>query len=559
MNMQWYKRALLFLLFIFIVPRVFAEEISSFDQSVTIQTDGTIKVQESILYDFGNEDRHGIFRNIPVTKDNKDGKTYVLSFSEISVTDSLGTPYKFSRSNSSNELTLKIGDPNRTISGAHTYVIKYTVSGAITYFSDHDELYWNVTGNGWDVPIRKVQSVVTIPDAATSDQIQSTCYQGSYGNTANDACITSVTDHTVLTTTTGTLGTNEGLTSVVGFPKGVVAVLEPKEAFDLSSNPFFILFILIVSFVWYLGLPAAIGFFWWQRGRDPKPIIGQAHVWFSPPKGKNKRDLTPAETGTLIDERADMQDITATLVDLARRGYFHFVEKEKGFLEFTTPIELVKDKDADDQLLPFERKLYSKIFAAQDVVKVKDLKLVETVTEVKQMLYKKALEEKFFYSNPETIRTLFTVLGVFGLFTGNILLLISSILFGRNMPKKTQEGADQAAIAKALKGFITSQERQYKFQAKEFFLFEKMLPFAIAFGVEKIWAERFKDLDLPQPSWYQGHWSTYNSLIFVNSLSSSLNSVQSVMTPTSSSTGHSSGFSGGFSGGGGGGGGGGSW
>jgi hypothetical protein len=558
--MQWYKRFLLIIAFIIFTPHAFAEEITSFDQNTTINQDGTIRVTESILYDFDTQNRHGIYRTIPTTKTNTENKTYVLTFTDISVADELGSPYTFKRSDSGSELKLQIGDANRTITGQHTYVISYTVSGALTYFSDHDELYWNVTGDGWDVPIQKAKSTVNPPPGVGLNQIQAACYLGAHGSTANSTCSTQISDHSVVTTSTTPLGISEGLTTVVGFPKGIVSVLEPKEETALGDNPLVQLLIVLVSGMWYLVLPAYIGIRWWKQGKDPKPTIGQANVWFSPPKDSNKRELTPGETGTLLDERVDMKDITATLVDLARRGYFHFVEEKKGFLQFSPTIQLIKDKDStDDSLLPFEKKLLSAIFATQDQVKNTDLKLADTVSEIKEQLYTLVVKEKYFYSNPETVRTLFTVLGVFGLMTGNILLLISSLLFGRNMPKKTQLGANQAAIAKALRGFITSQEHQYTFQAKEYFLFEKMLPYAIAFGVEKIWAERFEHLDLDPPGWYQGNWNTYNSLVFVNSLSSSLSSVQSAMTPTSSSTGHSSGFSGGFSGGGGGGGGGGSW
>jgi len=91
-------------------------------------------------------------------------------------------------------------------------------------------------------------------------------------------------------------------------------------------------------------------------------------------------------------------------------------------------------------------------------------------------------------------------------------------------------------------------------------MFEKLLPYAIAFGVEKVWAKRFQDLNIGQPDWYQGASpGILNSYVFVNSLNSSMKSFKMATTPTRSSSGFSSGFGGGFSGGGGGGGGGGSW
>ena len=92
-------------------------------------------------------------------------------------------------------------------------------------------------------------------------------------------------------------------------------------------------------------------------------------------------------------------------------------------------------------------------------------------------------------------------------------------------------------------------------------MFERLLPFAVAFGVERIWAKRFESLNITQPNWYHSYSSShFSSYMLVNSLNSSFRSITTAATPTRSSTGHSSGFGGGgFSGGGGGGGGGGSW
>jgi uncharacterized membrane protein len=99
-----------------------------------------------------------------------------------------------------------------------------------------------------------------------------------------------------------------------------------------------------------------------------------------------------------------------------------------------------------------------------------------------------------------------------------------------------------------------------EFQADKQLMFERLLPFAIVFGVEKIWAKRFESLNITQPTWYRSYSLTnFNSYLLVNSLNSSMRSLATAATPTRSSTGYSSGFSGGFSGGGGGGGGGGSW
>ena len=133
--------------------------------------------------------------------------------------------------------------------------------------------------------------------------------------------------------------------------------------------------------------------------------------------------------------------------------------------------------------------------------------------------------------------------------TFNLPLFLISLIFGRAMPVKTLAGARAANVAKSLRNFLTSQERQLEFQAKKQLMFEELLPFAVAFGVEKIWAQRFKDINLKPPEWYSSYQTgAFNSTTFTRSLGYSLGSIASAATPTRSSSGFSSGFSGGSSG-----------
>lgn len=164
----------------------------------------------------------------------------------------------------------------------------------------------------------------------------------------------------------------------------------------------------------------------------------------------------------------------------------------------------------------------------------------------------------FFAKDPSRTRVFYGVMAFLGFMTINVQLALVAILFGLHMARKTELGAGAAAVGRSLKNFLSSQERQLTFQANKQIMFERLLPFAVAYGVEKIWADRFKDINLKQPTWYSStHVGVFNSAVFMSSLNSSLKSVSVASQPTRSSSG--SGFSGGFSGGGGGGGGGGSW
>lgn len=527
------------------------EEIVAFNAQYNIHADGRVRVVEDIVYDFGSEDRHGIFRTIPTTKTNTEGKQYRLDFDDFSVTNKANLPYRFQLTNSSGQIELKIGDPDSTVTGIVDYRIAYTVSGALTYFSDHDELYWNVTGDRWDIPIASSQATITLPTNVTESSLQLACYTGVNGSSESQ-CQSQLNGTVSEFVSNTSLRANEGLTVVVGFPKNIVAVLEPEEVTSLFDNPFVVLLFVLAGLAWYIGLPVWIVWRWWKQGRDPKSIVGEAHVWFSAPKFPDKREITPAELSLLLHEHVEPKGITGTIIDLAHKGYIT-IKKEK-----TDIFTLTRTQKNTHGLLPHETTILDALFRSGESVSSNSLELFRTFETLKQSMSAASVTQGLFVKNPELQRTLYLGLSVLGLFTGNILLFMSSLVFGKNMPRRTQLGVDMKAAGVALKNFLVSQEHQLSFQAKEVFLFEKLLPYATALGVEKLWALRFKNMNVPKPEWYTGS-DTFTTMGFVNGFRSSFRSVESGMTTTKSSTGHSSGFSGGFSGGGGGGGGGGSW
>ncbi len=541
---------------------VFTEHIRELQNTIQIQEDGKIRIEERIVYDFTSIERHGIFRKIPYIKENKEGKKFRMDIDVESVKDAQGNEYKYTSSNEDGEIILKIGDPNTTISGVHIYIITYTVSGAITYFSDHDELYWNVSGINWEVPVEAASSTVTLPENEGAIFNNAICYTGPEGSSDSN-CSVNTDGRLVAVTSNSVLQAGEGLTIVAGFPKSVVSVLEPKEVINFFDTPFgkvvltvLIILGVIIGIGWYIVYPLWLPLKWYLHGRDPISRIGITQARFEGPKTKTGKYLSPAETGALIDEYAGPHEISALLIDLAQRGYLKIVEKGKN------DFELVKKKEfnGDNSLKNFERTLLSDLFSSKHTLRLKDAKLYETVAEVQKKMYESLVKEGFFPKDPQKIRNFYNGIIAAASITFNFLLLLMAAIFGRLMPRKTMEGVHAANEARSLKNFLTSQERQLEFQAKNQMMFEKLLPFAVAFGVEKIWAERFKDIAMKAPDWYVGSTpGIFTSQSFTRSLNSSMSSFSKAATPTTSSSGFSSGFSGGSSGGGGGGGGGGSW
>ncbi len=528
------KKLFVFLILLLFPLRVVAaEQIQTYDTDIEIKKDGTISVSETIDYDFGDAQRHGIFRTIPIIKTNAENKKFALDIADISVTD----PFTTTKSN--DELTIKIGDPDKTIIGLHTYVIRYTVGGAITYFPGHDELYWNAIGDQWDVPIRAATARITLPERFAQGDVEIKCFE--------DGCSSSYRD--------GVVTFREGRTVVVGFSKGAVAVREPKEVvpfFSTIIGKIVAVVLAILAFGWYIAAPLAVIWYWFKNGRDPKPAMGVTSAWFSPPKNSKHRSLTPVETGALIDETVDMRDIFGTMIDLARRGYMKITETAKN--TFT----LTKIKDGDGELEVFEKELLSGLFGGKKTVKLADINILSTVTKVSGQVYHSLVSDGFFPKNPQSIRTVYYVIAGVAMFTFNLFLAIIAAIFGHHMPRKTLLGAQEAAVARSLKNFLISQDRHMKFQAKNQMFFEKLLPYAVAFGVEKIWAARFAKIKMMPPDWYQPyHSGTFNSVVFARALGAGYSGGFASSASYKSSSGFSSGFSGGGSSGGGGGGG--SW
>lgn len=587
------KRLILFfsLVFSLFIPgSVHAEEnwvIDSFNSEINVLSDGKVKIIETINVDFGSLQKHGIYRDIPyVYTDSDGGKTYT-DIDVSSVTDGISLiPYEESRTGG--YIRIKIGDPDRTISGKQTYKIEYTAVGVLRSFDDHDELFWDVTGGSWPVPISQVQAVVTLPKGSI-DKI--TCYEGAQNSTVK--CQSAKTGKRAATfRTTRSLGANEESTIVVGYTKGlfpIITVPPPENEFLKLFNLGTLATFLITSI---LGIGLSL-FLWWRKGRDywwkrkhlydeqaryeVRPI--RAHepivVEYTPPE-----NLRPAEVGTLIDERANTTDVTATIIDLASRGFLKIAEESKKWVFGSKDYVLTKIEKDTNALLTYEKELLDRLFDEGGIVKMSDLKreFYKDLKVVKDKLYEEMVHKKFFYENPESVRNRYLYFGIgvavvggiitffltsvfeSGIFLGlGVGLLISAtflIIVSFFMPRKTAYGRDMYRRVRGYHLFVSKAEkyRQRFFEKKN--MFNEALPYAIAFGVTEKFAKAFKEMGIEpqQPSWYTGS-GHFNAAVFGASMASFSSSMGTAMASTPGG----SGFSGGGAGGGFGGGGGGSW
>ena len=587
--------------------------IDRFASDIEVQRDGALLITDAIDVDFQLlSDRHGIFRDIPVRyqwdPDPKMVRVYEIDVQ--SVKDANGRGLTYATSNDGASFRIKIGDADRTVLGKQTYRITYRVRGALNSFADHDELFWNVNGGDWAVPMRVVNATVhTAFDAFTAV----TCFEGPLGS--KKPCQSSFGPQRAAFSPTAALPVGGQLTIVTALRKGVVTVPAPilerrergiDEYFDVT--PWTVggaLFVLIGG----LGL---VAWRWWTAGRDDREhetIVAE----YSPPE-----NLRPAEAGLLVDEHADTKDVTATIVDLAVRGFLTITEIPASGIFGKKDWSLTRLGKPAAALQPYEQTILDGLFgrgaldatqaavvgliqrfsdragAAEatrasfetkptDEVKLSALKehFYSTLAKAQRELYADSVASHWFAADPQRVRQIYAALGVGAVVVAGFLVfwLGSSLGAGlvglatvvpavallgvaSRMPRKTRAGAELLRRTLGFRHYMEVAEKERQRFAERENIFSEYLPYAIVFGCVEKWANAFKDIDVTRAtsSWYTG--STLGAFS-ANDLSSNLSSFSSQVSSTIAATpggSGGSGFSGGGgSGGGGGGGGGGSW
>jgi uncharacterized membrane protein len=547
--------------------------ISNYVDTIHVGDDGSARITEQITFVFTGP-YQGVYRNIPLDYPGPNGSNYSLFIKVESITDDRGTKLNYEKKTSGGYLKLKIYVPGAT-DATRTVNVEYTVENATKFFDDHDEFYWNVTGNEWPVHIDAASATVFFP-ANTSGSLRAQSFYGVYGS--SDKARSSVEGPSASFETPGPLPMRGGLTVDVYIPKGLLH--EPsalaKAGRFLRSNP--ILSLPLWAFAVMFGL-------WWIKGRDPDPGRSVAPMYAPPDK------MGPAEVGTLVDDSTNPRDITAVLVDMAVRGYIKIVEVQHKGLLFSSKdyeLHLLKPREQWSDLTDYERAMLDRIFSMSgNMTRVSELRNhFYTVLPLMKSEIMGALKSKGMYAvDPDSAAGLW-VLGALAValpyvavqvlkltdFTNSmgvtilcgIIAVVIIVIFGKQLSATSLQGARTRVEILGFQEFMNRVDSD-RLKRMPPDTFEKFLPYAMALGVEHRWAKAFEGIIQNPPTWYQGDWTTFNTFYFVNSLGSMTQQTSAafVSAPraSSSSSGWSGGgfSSGGFSGGGFGGGGGGAF
>jgi uncharacterized protein (TIGR04222 family) len=544
--------------------------IQRFASDITIQNDASLRIVEAIDVDFGAQQKHGIFRYIPVRYRWDDTHLRVYRLEVRSVTDAAEKPIRFALSDNGADKLIKIGDPDRLVSGPQRYRITYDVFGAMNAFADHDEVFWNVNGGGWDVRAQAVTATVHVDGGVQ----RATCFQGRTGS--QEVCRSSTTATTADFAATRAFLPNEQLTIVTAIVKGTVK--SPSPIIETDGSNILAYFgagsatLGVAVFVLIAGL-ALLFWRWFTVGRDVRERTTIVPEYEPPDK------LRPAQLGVVLDESADTKDVTATIVDLAVRGYLTITEPPSQGL-FAKKDWTLKATGKASDLQPYEAIVYQGLFADHPgEVKLSELRthFVGSLRSAESELYADVARQKWFMTRPDRVRQGYAGLAVLVILAGAglawllgrtmgaglvgfAIIVVGFVALGvaRWMPAKTAAGAELLGRTLGFRQYMEVAEKERQRFAERENIFSDYLPYAIVFGCVEKWARAFKDIDVSaQTSWYVGN-TAFNAVMLSSSLQGFSSELGSAVSSTPGSSG-GSGFSGGGSGGGGGGGGGGSW
>lgn len=555
--------------------------IDSFDANITVEDAGTVSIAETIQVDFANLSKHGIYRDIPVTYTNSDG-SYLYTKVEVQSVLQDGNTGTYTSTAYNGYLQLKIGDANRTISGKHTYTITYRATGILKAFENFDELYWNVTGSNWEVPISRASATITLPKVGI---VQASCYYGTPGATTQ--CTSNTTGSTAMFNHASTLQAGEGMTVALGYTSGMVPLLTVDT--DQTASEFGQKVSSVPSIIGFFGTLIAgliiILRLFQKNGRDA--LVNGRRTSVVAPEYEPPLGLRPAEVGCIIDEKADTLDISASIVDLAVRGYLTITEIPKKGWFGSTDYQLTKLEKSTDELREYERLLLSSLFEGGETVLISSLtnSFYTHLASIKESLYTEVTKMELFRENPSKVRARWFGIGIATIFVGGFMIfasvasivvfpaLFAGFLIGAGfaiailgfpvmllanfMPSRTEKGREAFEKVKGYKMFLSATEkyRQPYFESQNFFM--DVLPYAMVFGVTAKLASSFATMGIvpAAPLWYVGT-TPFNPTVFGDNLTIFSKSLNSAMASSPNSSGSGGG---GFSGGGFGGGGGGSW
>lgn len=492
-----------------------------YDVNITVQSNSDILVEEIQQIEFTSGTFRFGFAAIPMDRLERIEDVQVseiIDGVERPYTPRTSNEYGFVTSTNEGDLEITWYFPP-TGNSVHTYILRYRVIGGLRFYEGGDQLFWKAIAPDHNFPIQESRVTVTLPATFPQEQLKVESYGASATSDYND--------RGQVVFEAQNIPADQELEVRVEFPPGVVQGSPPswQAAFDRKQTWGPVLSYIFggLGLILLAGGPLGVYLLWYMRGRD-RPVGLVAEYITEPPT-----DMPAGVVGTLVDETADVKDVIASIVDLARRGALRMEEEKKeGFLGIGSGRDYIFHlEDPGKATRPYEQTLIQRIFGKGQERRMSDLrqKFYTAIPVLRNQLYQEVVSEGFFPRNPQTTRRLYSGLGCAGLVISAViaiflLAILGSIsgwvacpgvalavamaaltIVGRHMPRKTPQGAEEAAKWLAFKRYLQNIEKHGDLEAvKE--KFEEFLPYAVAFGLERRLINQFAAVDTPAPSWW---------------------------------------------------------
>jgi predicted membrane protein DUF2207 len=494
---------------------------------LTVRPDGVVRAKETIVYEFDGQ--RGFDRSFVTRERESDTRDRVYRIENVSATSPDGGPATVTMRSRDDLTVLRLAASGR-LTGRRTVLLEYDVRGAITPMGQRSELRWDAVG-GWPVPVGEAMTTV-----AGAEVRYVNCFAGPVGSAIG--CTQSATDHTRTKGmfTQRNMVPMEHLSVVVGFPASAVraqVLHEPRRtlATAFSVNPI-TTGALLALLALLLG---GFGLLYLLRGRDARAVDKHAAEadrpavtdgdHFAPPDG-----VRPGQIGTLIDEQADVIDVTATIVDLAVRGYLLIEEEDRAATGRTDWTLRGLERPVND-LLPYEQQLLDALLEGREAVKLSQLDgtFGAQLGKVRAAMYEDVVREGWFARRPDTVRSRWTTAGIvlaaagvlgtvaLAIYTELALVGLAVIIGGaalafggQYMPAKTARGATVLAHTIGFRAHLEKGEAGAELAPRQrIALFSRYLPYAVVFDVVERWAKTVEDAGVQAAGadnlyWYEG-------------------------------------------------------
>lgn len=484
-----------------------------------LRRDGSFDVVERIDVDFGYLHRHGIHRDIELSRRQR------LDVRGVTDGDGRPLPVDIERRR---RTRIRIGDPERTVTGVQSYVLRYTVRGGLDHRGERAELYWQVTGTDSEVPIESAEATVTLPVQVTASgdatgSLAARCFAGPPESSDASRCSAEASSPGRFRFAATDLAPGEGLTMRADFPAEMITRPAWNERW-----------LLLLTTFGPLGFPllalAGLLLAWARSGRDPR--AGSVT-----PEWRLPENLAPGLAGVLLDDRVDTRDLVAVLIDLARRGYVRIGRSEApGPLaragRWRPAARALEDLGLGGwrlDLLTTDRtglEVYERLFLDGLFGDARSRRLIDLRTrfpvhlpEIHRALYRQLVIRRLVRNDPAALRRRWAwsgfailVAGAGSVALGRDLLGIGIagsgilvMLFSKIMPAVTPRGAALRRHLRGLEEYVRRAEkseiefREAPERTPE--RFSEMLPYAVALGVTDEWTRQFAGRLTRQPEW----------------------------------------------------------